>query len=137
MEAQHCRQFSRWQCTNAEFRGWSPLLTGCWCCSMHPRLVCLSACPGSRCWLVLSLLLTRTHRSLTAKLLSSHSSPSLYLWPLLLHSKYRTWNFDLLNFKPFIISQCSILSRSLCKPLVPQESQLHFPVWYHCWWCTR
>lgn len=112
--------------------GWSPFLTGCWCsvwCT--PGWVCPPACPGWYCCLVLSLLLTSTHRSLTAVLLCSHSSPSLYLWPALLHFKCRSQHFGLLNFMPLIISQCSSLSRPLCKPLVPQESQLHFPIWYH------
>lgn len=91
--------------------GWSPFLTGCCCCVWcTPGWVCPPACPGSHCWLILSLLLTRTHRSVTAKLLSSRPSPRFYLWPVLLHSKCRILHFDLLNLMPLIISLCSNLA---------------------------
>ncbi|KAK4818032.1 hypothetical protein QYF61_004156 [Mycteria americana] len=61
------------------------------------------------------------HRSLSAGLLASHSSPNLHLCPALLCPRCRIRHFDLLNFIPFIIAQCSNLSRSLCKSSCPSK----------------
>ena len=77
--------------------------------------------------LPLSLLPPSTPRSLSAGLLSSHSSPNLYLCPALLHPRCRIRHLDLLIFIPLIIAQCSNLSRSLCKASCPSRQSLAPP----------
>ncbi|KAK4823660.1 hypothetical protein QYF61_005012 [Mycteria americana] len=62
-----------------------------------------------------------------ARLLSSHSSPSLYLCPALPHPRCRIRHFYLLNFIPLIIAQCSNLSRSCCKASCPSRESMAPP----------
>lgn len=81
---------------------------------MHPKtrftLLAMRACY----WLMLSLLLTSTPKSLSTGLFASHLSPRLYLCPTLLHPKCRIWHLALLNFMPSPTVQCSNLPQSLC-----------------------
>jgi len=70
------------------------LLPGRWlmlsCCHQHPQVL--------SCWASLS-----------------HSSPSLYLCPTLLHPRDSIWHLHLLNFCSPLIVQYSNVSRSFCK----------------------
>lgn len=69
--------------------------------------------------LILSLLPSSAPRSLSAKLLSSLSSPHSCLCPALLCLRCRIWCSFLLNFMPLLIVQCSSLSRYLFKASQP------------------
>jgi len=51
-----------------------------------------------------------------------HFSPSLGLCPSLLHPRYRIWLLFLYSFMPLMITQCSNLSRSLCKSSCPSRA---------------
>ena len=59
-------------------------------CLMHPKLLFALLAARAHCWLMLSLLLTSTPRSLSAELLSHRLSPSLCLCPALLHPNCST-----------------------------------------------
>lgn len=52
-------------------------------------------------------------------LLSSISSPNLYVQPGIPHHTCKTWQLLLLNFTPLVIGQVSNLSKSLCKTSLP------------------
>lgn len=118
--AQNFSSCSRWDLTNAEDSGtiissawmvllcWTPL---CW-------MVCPLGCQGILLGNV-ELLQASTPRSLSAGLLSSQSSPSLYLCSALLHPKCRIQHWDLLNFIPLTIAQW--LSRFLFNASFPEK----------------
>ncbi|NXI61513.1 HLTF factor, partial [Anseranas semipalmata] len=62
-----------------------------------------------------SLLFTRTPRSLSVRLLLSHTDPSMY-WSLQLgYPRWRTLHLFLLNFVRFLLAQSFSLSMSVCK----------------------
>ena len=69
--AQNCRQCSRWGGTNAEYSGMIASSDGVVVlCLMHPRKGFGLWTARAPCWLLLSLMLTSTPRSLSAALLS-------------------------------------------------------------------
>lgn len=82
-----------------------------WLCFIPPRIQ--FAILAAR--LVLNLLSSSTPRFLSAKLLSSLSSPHSCLCPELLCLRCRIWCSFLLKFMPLLIVQCSSLSRNLFK----------------------
>lgn len=82
---------------------------------MHSKMMFAVLAAWAYCQLVLYLLLSSMARSLSAELLSSHLSSSLYLHPALFQPRCRTHHFPLLNSMLLLIIQCSNLSRSLCK----------------------
>lgn len=84
-------------------------------CLIHSNMQHAVLVVRAYCWLMLSLLSSSTPRSLSAELLSSHPSPSLYLCLTLHHPRCRTQYLPLLNFIPLVITQRSNLSESLCK----------------------
>ena len=96
--AQNCTQASRWGRTNAEYSG---MITSfdrlVMLCLMHPRMRFALLAARAHCWLISSLLSTNTPRSLSAGLLSSHSSPNLYLCPVLLHPRCRIQHLQVVS----------------------------------------
>ena len=85
---------------------------------MQPRIRFAFVAAAAHCWLVFSLS-TRTPRSLSARLLPSHTDPSLYWGLWLWCPSCRTWHLSLLNFIQFLLAHFSRLSRSLfltCPP---------------------
>lgn len=74
------------------------------------------------CWLMFNSLPTRISRSLSTRLLPSHTDSSLYWGLWLYHGKCRTLHFSLLNFIEFLLAHLSSLSRSLCK--TPHSSDI-------------
>lgn len=71
----------------------------------------------AHCWPMLSLLSTITPKSFSSELLFIHSSPSMYLYPVLLCSWCRPQHFPLMkfNFMLLMIVQCWNLSTCICK----------------------
>jgi len=60
-------------------------------------------------------------RSLSTELPPSHWAPRLCLCVALLHPRFRTRHFPVLNFKLWMTAQCSNLSRFLCKASCPSR----------------
>ena len=90
---------------------------------MQPRIRFAFVAAAAHCWLVFSLS-TRTPRSLSARLLPSHTDPSLYRGLWLWCPSCRTWHLSLLNFIQFLLAHFSRLSRSLflmCPPHHPVQ----------------
>ena len=79
---------------------------------MHPRISLAFLAGRAHCWLMVNLSSTRTPRSLSAELLSSRSTPSLYWCMALFLPRCRTLHLPLLNLIRFLFAQLSSLSRS-------------------------
>ena len=79
---------------------------------MHPRIPLAFLAARAHCWLMVNLSSTRTPRSLSAELLSSRSTPSLYWCMGLFLPRCRTVHLPLLNLIRFLSAQLSSLSRS-------------------------
>ena len=126
--AQNRTQYSRWGSTNAEYRGIIPSFDYLVVlCLMHSRMLLALLAARAHCWLILSLLSSSTPRSPSAGLLSSYSSPNLYLGLVLLCPRCRIRHLDLITFMLLIIAQCSSLSRSLCKASCPSGESIASP----------
>lgn len=82
-------------------------------------MVCPFGCQGTLLACV-EPAVTSSPGALSAEPFSSHSSPSLYLCPELLHPS-AAQHLPLSNFMPLMIVHCSNLSRSLCKASHPSR----------------
>ena len=76
---------------------------------------------AAHCSLILSLLCTRTPRSLLTQLLPSQVDPSLRYTPGLCSLRCKTLHLSLLNFIKFLLTHSSSLSMSSCRVAVPSE----------------
>ena len=79
---------------------------------MHPRIPLSFLAARAHCWLMVNLSSTRTSRSLSAELLSSRSTPSLYRCMGLFLPRCRNLHLPVLNLIRFLSDKLSILSRS-------------------------
>lgn len=125
--AQKCIQYPGEAAPWMSTVGWSPFLTGWWCCVWCTQDgVCSLGFQGTF-WLMLALLSTRTLRSLSAGLCSSHSSPRLGLCLVLLCLSCRIRIFFFSDFMPF---DSPFYLDPSARPLIPQKSQQQSTVWY-------
>lgn len=111
VESRTAPRYSRWGHSNAE-RG--RITSFDHSCLMHLTVHFAFLATKAYCWILSGLLSTRTSRSVSAKLLSSHLSSSLYLCPVLFQPRCRIHHFPLLS-SMLLITQCSNISRSLRK----------------------
>ena len=72
---------------------------------MHPRIPLAFLAARAHCWLMVNLSSTRTPRSLSAELLSSRSTPSLYWCMRLFLPRRRTLHLALLNLIRFVVER--------------------------------
>ena len=79
---------------------------------MHRRMPLVFLAARAHCWLMVNLSSTRTPRSLSAEMLSSRSTPSLYWCMGLFLPTCRTLHLPLLNLIRFQSAELSSLSRS-------------------------
>jgi len=95
---------------------------------MHPRIPLALFVTWAHCWLMVSLLPTRTSRS-SAEFCSSKSAPNLYWIMCLFLPRCRTLHLPLLNLISFFSTKLSSLSKSCWMAAQPSSlshsSQLH------------
>lgn len=77
--------------------------------------------PGHTLLTHTEMLLTSTHRSLSAGLFSRKFSSSLYLCPTLLHPRCRIWHLGLSKFIPLTTAKSTNLSSCHCKASCPSR----------------
>ena len=115
-------QYSKWGYMNTKYSGimtsfdWLVML-----CFVQPRMQFVLLATRAHCWLILSLLSTSTPRSCSAELLFIHFFPSLHWFLVLLHPRCRIQHLFLFYVVSLMITQCSNLSRSLCKASCPSR----------------
>jgi len=88
---------------------------------MQPSVLLAFCATAAHCSLILSLLPTRTPRSLSTELLLSWVDPSLCFTPRLCFPRCKTLHLSLLNFTKFLLALYSSLSRSSCRVALPSK----------------
>lgn len=85
---------------------------------MQPRIRFIFVDAAAHCWLLWSLLSTRTSRSLTARLLHSHKTYPV-VGSLVILSQVQDFLLSLLNFILISLTICSNFFQGLCKMVLP------------------
>jgi len=82
---------------------------------MQPSILLAFFAAAAYCSLLLSLMSTRTPRSLSTEMLHCQVDPSLSCTPVLCFPSCKTLHFSMLHFIRFLLAHSSSLSRSFCR----------------------